>query len=184
MLLEKRGIFNLKRLAHIVLMLCTMALITGMFNSSVIAAENDDAFRATDLPLPRFVSLKSHKVFVRTGPGKKYPIKWVFQRKGLPVEIILEYETWRKIRDVDGEEGWVHQSLLSGRRTAIVNGNAPLHLKVKGRADSSVLAAFEPGFVLLVDECKPPFCKVEGANYTGWVEQSRLWGVYSGEEFE
>ena len=81
------------------------------------------AGRSTGLPLPRFVSLAADRVNVRFGPGKQYPINWVFARKGLPVEIIEEFDTWRKIRDYDGEEGWIHSSLLSSRRTIMVTGD-------------------------------------------------------------
>jgi len=72
------------------------------------------------LPVPRFVSLKASRVNVRIGPGEDYKIAWVFTRPGLPIEIIQEYDTWRRIRDSDGTVGWVFQSLLSGKRTAVV----------------------------------------------------------------
>ena len=76
------------------------------------------AFRSTEYPLPRFVSLRSDEVYVRTGPGQKYPVQWIFRKKDVPVEIILEYDVWRKVKDYDGHEGWVHKTLLSGKRTS------------------------------------------------------------------
>ncbi len=72
------------------------------------------------LPLPRFVSLKAEKVNVRRGPSSDHAVAWVFQRKGMPVEIVAEFDNWRRIRDSDGEEGWILQNMLSGRRTAVV----------------------------------------------------------------
>ena len=78
------------------------------------------AGKATGLPVPRYVSLKSDRVNLREGPSKDHRTSWVFQRAGLPVEIIAEFETWRRIRDSEGTEGWVLHSLLSGRRTALV----------------------------------------------------------------
>ncbi len=72
------------------------------------------------LPLPRFVSLKAEKVNVRRGPSSDHPVAWVFQRKGLPVEIVAEFENWRRIRDSDGEEGWILQNMLAGKRTAMM----------------------------------------------------------------
>ncbi len=81
-----------------------------------------DLGKETGLRVPRFVSMNSAKVNVRAGPGTRYPIKWVFQRKSLPVQIVAESDTWRKIRDFEGIEGWVHQRMLSGRRHAIVIG--------------------------------------------------------------
>src|SRR5581483_9127238 len=72
------------------------------------------------LPVPRFVSLKPEEANARTGPGTRYPIAWVYRRPGLPVEVIEEYDLWRKIRDIDGATGWVHKSMLDGRRTVMI----------------------------------------------------------------
>src|SRR5688572_30955477 len=77
------------------------------------------------LPLPRFASLDSNQINLRAGPGTDYPILWVYQRRGLPVEIIGEFDTWRRIRDRDGAVGWVQQNLLSGKRGALVIDEAP-----------------------------------------------------------
>ena len=85
----------------------------------------DTGKSSSGLPIPRFVSLSADKVFVRTGPALRYPIKWVYQRENMPVEIIQEFDTWRKIRDMDGDDGWVHQSLLSARTPAIKAGLPP-----------------------------------------------------------
>ena len=74
---------------------------------------------ASGLPLPRFVSLKSGRVNARIGPGINYAVSWLYSRPGLPMEIIQEYDNWRKVRDLDGAEGWINQSLLTGKRTAI-----------------------------------------------------------------
>ena len=84
----------------------------------------------TKMPIPRFVSMRGDQVFARTGPGTRYPIKWVFQRKNLPVEIVQEFDTWRKIRDIDGEEGWVHQSLLSGKRFGVLKDGQAMPLSL------------------------------------------------------
>src|SRR5258706_546116 len=80
------------------------------------------AANAASLPLPRFVSLKSEEANVRTGPGTRYPIQWVYHRAGMPVEIVEEYDLWRKIRDVEGTTGWVHKTMLAGNRTALIKG--------------------------------------------------------------
>src|SRR5919106_133867 len=78
------------------------------------------AGRTTGLPLPRFVSLGSDEVNLRFGPGETYPIAWILTREGLPVEIVEEFDTWRKVRLHDGDFGWIHGSLLSSRRTVLV----------------------------------------------------------------
>ena len=86
---------------------------------------------ASGLPVPRFVSLKADKVNMHIGPAKTYETKWLYQRAGLPVEIVAEFENWRRMRDADGTEGWMNQSLLSGRRTG--DGDRP---RTQGRAGS------------------------------------------------
>ena len=90
------------------------------------------------LPLPRFVSLKSGRVNSRIGPGVNYAVDWMYLKPGLPMEIIQEYDNWRRVRDPDGAEGWINQSLLSGRRTAIAapwqkGKDARINLLVRSR---------------------------------------------------
>ncbi len=131
------------------------------------------------LPLPRFVSLRTNPVNLRIGPGVRYPVEWVYVRRNLPVEIIAEFETWRRIRDQDGTEGWVHQSMLSGRRTAAVkaSGTTPLY---KGDTDQSeMLAAVETGVVVAVRRCPAAtsYCRVEIADHQGWIARAALWGL-------
>jgi SH3-like domain-containing protein len=142
----------------------------------------------TDLPLPRFVSLKSAKVNVRIGPGKDYPVSWLYMKPGLPVEIIGEYDLWRRIRDSEGTEGWVYHSLLSGSRTSIaapwLKGKATtIDVYRTPAADAPVVAMMEPGVVSSVAECHAGWCNVEVASRAGFVKQAELWGVYPDEAF-
>src|SRR6266446_9067351 len=101
------------------------ALFVMVFSACAGAALAQSAGTASGLPVPRFVSLKSDKVNVHIGPAKNYEVKWVYQRAGLPVEIVAEFENWRRIRDSDGTEGWVYHSLLSGKRTGMVIAKDP-----------------------------------------------------------
>src|SRR5215208_4657103 len=135
------------------------------------------AGKATGLPVPRYVSLKSDRVNLREGPSKDHRTSWVFQRAGLPVEIIAEFETWRRIRDSEGTEGWVLHSLLSGRRTALVTPWA------------EVVAKLQPGVIANVRQCTGTWCRIvvvtpKARDRTGWVRQDRLWGVYPNEKVE
>ncbi len=147
-------------------------------------SEQDPSAR---LRLPRFVSLKSDRVNVRRGPSSDHAIAWVYNRKDLPVEIIAEFEHWRRVRDSDGEEGWVYQSLLSGRRTAIV---APW---IKGKtvpmlhdpkAQASVVALVGPGVIGNVESCSGHWCQLNVQGHEGWIQQALLWGVYPGEHID
>lgn len=136
------------------------------------------------LPLPRFVSLKSDRVNVRQGPGDNYRVAWIFVRKGLPVEVTQEFENWRRIRDSDGAEGWIFQSLLSGERTAVVSpwdSGPPVPIRSGPSAADEVSAYLEPGVLANVDECSGGWCRLSGTGYRGWIQQDRLWGVYPNE---
>ena len=135
-----------------------------------------DLGKETGLRVPRFVSMNSSKVNVRAGPGTRYPIKWVFQRKTLPVQIIAESDTWRKIRDFEGIEGWVHQRMLSGRRRAVVTG-AIQQLKKEPQETAKTVALLEPGVILRLEKCSGAWCLVEGGSYEGWIGRQSIWGV-------
>jgi SH3-like domain-containing protein len=139
------------------------------------------------LPLPRFVSVKSSPVNVRQGPSRDHDIAWTYTRSGQPVEITQEFENWRRIRDSDGQEGWVFQGLLSGRRTALVTpwsnrDNTPV--REKPQDVSAVTAYLESNVLVNVGPCDGTWCAVEGKGFEGYVEQARLWGVYPGEKIE
>ena len=155
----------------------------GEITASVDAAPQN-AGSVTGLPLPRFVSLKADKVNVRRGPSSDHPVAFVFQRKGLPVEITAEFENWRKIRDSDGAEGWILQSMLSGRRNAYVarwaNGKM-LDLHVAPAPRSGVAARLSPGVLAAIDKCDGQWCEISASGHDGYAEQAKLWGVYPGE---
>jgi len=145
---------------------------------------SDDVGIVTGLPVPRFVSLRSDTVYVRAGPGMRYPVKWVYQRRSYPLQVIQEFDTWRKIRDADNEEGWVHQSLLSGNRHVLIMGEAPSTIFKKPEEDARPVAQIEPGVVAKLNECADNWCEVSVSGYDGWLLKSSLWGVYEREESE
>lgn len=136
--------------------------------------------RGDSLPIPRYVSLKSEEVNVRTGPGVQYPIEWVFTRRNMPVEVIEQYEYWRKIRDVEGTTGWVHNSMISGKRYALVTGDLR-SLRRKPEPGSPDAAKLEPGVIGQILECEGAFCRVEAGGVKGWLARTEFWGVYPGE---
>jgi len=141
----------------------------------------------TGLPVPRFVSLKASRVNLRVGPGEDYNVSWVFVRPGLPVEVIQEYDNWRRIRDSDGTVGWVFQSLLSGKRTVVVSPwskGDPLPIRSYAAPDATVSAYLQPGVMGTVDRCRDSWCRISGADYSGWIPEDQLWGVYQHEEID
>ena len=142
---------------------------------------------ASGLPVPRYVSLKSDRVNLHEGPSKDHRTTWVFQRAGLPVEITAESETWRKIRDSEGAEGWVLHSLLSGRRTALVapwKKDTLLPLRRSESESAPVVANLQPGVLSNVQRCDGQWCRVFGDGFDGYLEETSLWGVYPGEHVD
>jgi SH3-like domain-containing protein len=166
-----------------------VVLAAGLLGASVTSgfSAKDSTLTASGLPVPRYVSLKSDHVNVRAGPTKDNDVAWVYTRSGLPVEITAEFENWRRVRDSEGAEGWVYHSLLSGRRTAVVTMKskddlAPLY---EGADETSAVAArLQAGVVAQVKKCTSGWCRIAGNGFDGWIQQERLWGVYSDERVE
>lgn len=162
-------------------------ILTFASGQSALAQQSDAG------NLPRFVSTRSQPINVRIGPGTRYDVAWEFKKSGLPVEVIQEFDVWRKIRYVDGEEGWVHQNLLTPRRAGITRpfgagGRTAIYAKPEDGA--KVRAWLEPGFLLSVDKCEDGWCEVQtprsdgNKSFSGYVVQFELWGVYPDEVFD
>ena len=139
--------------------------------------------RSSGLPLPRFVTFRADEVNMRAGPGVQYPVEWVYKRQGLPAEIIAEYGTWRKVRDWQGTQGWIHQSMLSGKRNFVVIGSDRT-VRKSPDSESEAKARAEPGVIGQFLECEGSsnWCRVEISGSTGWLRRVDVWGVYRGEE--
>lgn len=156
-----------------------VACILALFFLPLIA---DALAEGSGLPLPRYVSLRADQVNLRTGPGVQYPVEWVYQRLNLPVEIIAEYRTWRKIRDWQSTQGWVHQSMLAGRRSIIVTGK---RRSMRSSADtkSAPVALIEAGAIASLSECPTggSWCRVEAGAISGWLRKVEFWGAYRDE---
>ena len=139
------------------------------------------------LPVPRFVSLKSDRVNVRSGPNKDQEVRWVYTKAGMPVEVTAEFENWRRIRDWEGSEGWVYHSLLSGKRTAVVvpkskDDLVPLYDSADPK--SALAAKLQAGVVGQIKSCDGKWCEFAGKNFDGFIEQERVWGAYPNEKVE
>ena len=130
-----------------------------------------------------FASIKSAKIFMRAGPGEQYDVKWVYHRKGLPVEVLGSFDAWRRVRDMDGETGWIHTALLSRERTAVITGQSPAPVLSDAEANSRVVAEAKPGAVGRLRHCDALTCEVKFDGAEGWVSRSRLWGLRDGERF-
>jgi SH3-like domain-containing protein len=136
----------------------------------------------TNLPLPRWASLRTDEVNLRAGPGTRYPIDWVYKRRDLPVQIEREFEVWRLVEDQDGIKGWVHQATLVGRRSFIVTG-AERSLRGEASDDAAVVAILKPGVIGRIRACAAgaAWCEVQVGDYRGWLKRADFWGTYPGE---
>jgi SH3-like domain-containing protein len=182
--------FESKRKLILAVVLTVVLLAAAMTTALMIpvggsagAGENDSGGGRTSLKLPRFASLRASVVNMRTGPGTRYPVEWVYIQRSLPVEITAEFDVWRKIRDADGTEGWVHQSMLTGKRTVMVrDGLEPLRRDPE--ADSPAIARVEPKVIGRLLSCGDAWCRVEISGLRGWMERRHLFGILPGEKIE
>jgi SH3-like domain-containing protein len=137
----------------------------------------------TNLPLPRFVSLKGNEGNARRGPGLTHRIDWVFTQAGMPLRITAEFENWRRVEDVEGAGGWVHYSLLSGARSVLVTLDMA-ELRDAPSESSTVVAQAEMGVVARLLECQPDWCRVAMEGQRGWMQKPAIWGVTADETFD
>ena len=135
----------------------------------------------TGFKIPRFVSLKSDNSNLRVGPSENYPVKLKYIVADMPVEIIDEYKNWRKIIDYEEKKGWIHKSLIKGKRFAIVNTSYQEGLQVFHKPKGKNIGKIGKKNVLEVKTCLMNWCKIKYGKNTGWVNKLNLWGVYEKE---
>jgi SH3-like domain-containing protein len=148
------------------------------------AATAADRGPVTHLPLPRFVSMRSDTANVRRGPSLDQRVDWEFVHRGLPLEITAEYGQWRRVRDADGAGGWIHSALLSGVRTALVQGTAAVPLRAGPDDATAVRAMAEPGVVGRLRACEGAWCEISAEGIEGWLPRVAIWGVGPDETVE
>lgn len=164
--------------------LTTTVFIAALFLSAPLGGSlAETGPNASGQPIPRFVSLNSDEVNVRSGPGVRYPIQWIYQRKNMPMQVIAEYDTWRKVRDWEGTEGWVHRAMLSGRRGVIVVAEETT-LREKPSLASPAIARLMSGVVGLIGECNDTWCRLETHGVDGWLTRDAIWGLFEDETIQ
>lgn len=162
--------------------LCAVLCITFGLSHAAVAQEatqvsvTPETGPETNLPLPRYVSLKTDEVNVRRGPSLSHRIDWVFQRKGMPLQVIAEYGHWRRVIDRDGQGGWVHYTMLTGARTVIVEQDR-LRLHARANTESRETAELEIDVIARVRACEAGWCEIAAGGYKGWAPKTVLWGV-------
>lgn len=170
----------LPRLRHLAVALLLIAASALSLIAASAAVAQPVSVGPSGLPLPRFVSLAETEVNARTGPGREYPIRWLYLRRDLPVKIVEEHDVWRKILDPEGGEGWVHSQLLTSRRNVmVIGGIEDLHRTAS--AESRVVLRAEAGVVGRLLDCQTEWCLIEIDNKRGWVRRGSIWGVLDDE---
>ena len=136
----------------------------------------------TGLPIPRFAALRSDEVNLRSGPGQRYPVEWVYKRRDLPVQIEREFDVWRLVRDPEGVKGWVHQATLTGRRSFVVTGEERA-IRRSASEDAAIVARLKPGVVGVLRKCEPSasWCQIQVGEYRGWLKRNEFWGSLADE---
>jgi len=160
------------------MLIASILAITLIWPASSINAQERGP--VTNLPMPRFVSLKSSEGNVRRGPSLTHQIDWVFKHKHMPLEITAEFGHWRRVRDRDGQGGWMHYSLLSGVRTVIVERDM-LTLFAKPDTKARENAHLEMGVIARLGPCGPKWCRITANGQRGWAKKETLWGVRADE---
>lgn len=156
------------------------ALCSAVYVTSLSAAPQPPG--EAQIERPRFVSLSSDLVNMREGPSTAHSVKWVYHREGLPLQVLAEYDVWRRVRDLDGEVGWIHVSLLTNERGAIVIGNGYAELRADEDMNAPIIAQVEAGVVGWVESCGPNSCRLDFSELEGWIDRARIWGVYADEQ--
>lgn len=165
------------------LMAAAMASFSGIAGANGKPAKAQAAEREavrtntpSGFPVPRFVSLKSGKTNCRVGPSLDHPRVVTFEKKGLPVRVVAEtVDHWRKIEDREGEQCWVHATLISGRATALIDvPMAPL--RGNPDEDARIRAQLGTGVIVRVQKCVEYYCRVDVDGRRGWIRRNALWG--------
>ena len=138
--------------------------------------EPKNSINGSGLTIPRMVSLKNELTFVRTGPGKEFPIKFEINQKGYPLKIIAEFNNWRKVNTKNNLSGWIHTQLLSSFKTGLIIKETVL--KKRPLNTSKNIARLLPDLLIKVKECKLKWCNIEvfqNKKFVGWVTKKNIW---------
>ncbi len=145
---------------------------------------NPDALKnRSGLPFPRFASLRSSRAYLRAGPGKEYPVVWVFVRPGVPLEVTYEWNVWRRVRDADGAEGWMDRAMLSTDRSFQIT-RTTRNLHARPDLSSPIVLRAEPGVAARIILCEGRWCRIEAEGRSGYILREQGFGTYPDERIE
>lgn len=151
-----------------------------LFSPDYLFSKEIQKGQVTNLPIPRYVSLKVNEANARRGPSLSHKIDWIYKRKNFPLEIYAEYENWRRVRDFEGFGGWVHYTLLSGIRYVLVKDEL-LEMRLLPLNNAQIIAKVPKHNIAILDQCEKDWCRIIADGYKGWVSKNGIWGVYKKE---
>jgi len=156
---------------------------SGDITTPAVAQEAKLTVRGSGLPVPRYVTLKFDEANLRAGPGREYPVLWQYRQAGLPLMVDAEFGIWRKVVDHDGTAGWMHGSVLSLRRMALVQTNMA---KIYANPDetSDVVALAERQALMELQSCPKAWCRVASDDVRGWIKRQVVWGILETESLD
>ena len=161
--------------------------VSGPAKAAIASASGEEAgdgvrlsVRGTGLPVPRFVTLKSSEVNMRAGPGTEYPVLWQYRKKDLPLRVEAEFGVWRKVVDHEDTTGWMHQSVVSLKRHALVTTSSA-RIYASPDNGAALVAVAERYALLELQSCPTQWCKVAAGDLRGWVARTAIWGLLDGE---
>lgn len=178
---KKQGLYGIS--ASIFGMILCVGLLMAMTVAPMRAAgaqETKLVVQGSGLPVPRFVTLKSDTVNMRVGPGREYPLSWVYKKKNLPVKVIAEFDVWRKIIDHEGTTGWVHSQLVTLKRYALIQSRLT-KLYRKADFDSPVVAVADKGVIVELQICEAQWCRIATQDLRAFVRREDIWGILENE---
>ena len=164
------------RLVRISRRMTICAASLGLALTFGLAAHAAERVTPSGLPVPRYVSLKFDKVNARSGPGDDHKLLWVYQVRGLPVQVVAETSEWRRICDPEGGRVWVHRRTTDGRRTVMNTRKGPVALSHKPKPDAQAVAFLNPRALATLVRCDQGWCRVRVDGVTGWTREGELWG--------
>ncbi len=152
-------------------------MLKPLVRLAVVALLAAAPLSAQERDVPYWASIRAETINMRAGPGRDFPIEWVYRRVGLPVKVVRVHEGWRLVRDPDGAEGWMTASLLSIDRGAMVTGQDLVEMRQTPDGGARVKWKLEPGVVGRLGDCEAGWCEVDVGGRAGYVRQDRLWGA-------
>ncbi|SFL74565.1 SH3 domain-containing protein [Rugamonas rubra] len=99
--------------------------------------------------------------------------------RGAPLEVVLTYGEWVKVRDFSGELAWTEAKGLSNKRNLVVRSAG---VKVRATADEAALAVFTVDKGVLLELAEPAngaaWIKVRHRDgLVGYVKNTEVWGL-------